>query len=503
MISKSLFLIFQAFNIASFSLYADGAQTVPLAISGMVTLLLYGSFIYGMIQRSDWSVSPITLYMMTSLFRSGIAPIFLVAAYHQGFSREMLFVFFDPQEYIGRGYLLLVTGEWIFLAGYFFVESNFRKLSRNYSFSIMENPQWILKTGLGLIILAWILRLLFSFDLDISSIGRIFDIFRNYSSAAGIFFILRSSRDQTGFNKQKIILISTLLIIAELTYSLQSYMKSDTIIVLLPISIYYINQFTIRGIRPRISLRRILPITIIAYFLIMVLFPYSQIRRMASWQGTTRLTNVKVIPYLTEALSASIPGTAEFKAGHEFPDKGVWSFFSRNEWITIAAWAVSQVEREGNIAGKTLKDGLVGIVPRIFWPEKPLIASGRDFAVVLGQAKSFETATTSTGLGLAASLYWNGGILLFVLGMFINGMLLSKTWQIFQSHIFTNPIAMIVYMMLLLGSLMQFAGAFDGNIGYYAYIFIVLYPLMRVFQVFRGKPINRTSVDTANMAIAG
>ncbi len=499
--SNSLFLIFQAFNIATFSLYADGVHSVPLVLSGMANLLLYGSFIYGSILRTEWSVSPIILFMTTSLFRLGIAPIFLAAAYQKGFSKEMFFVFFDPQEYIGRGYLLLLAGEWVFLAGYFFVESNFRKLSRNYFFSITGNPQWVLKTGLGLIVLAWILRLLYSFDLDISSIGRIFSIFRNFSSAAGIFFILRSLRDQTGFNKQKIILIATLVIIAELTYSLQSYMKSDTIIVLLPISIYYINQFAIRGLRPRISLRRILPITIIAYFLIMVLFPYSQIRRMESWHGTTRLTNIEVSPYLTEALSASVPGTAAFKEGHEFPRKGVWSFFSRNEWITIAAWAVRRVEREGNIAGKTIKNGLIALIPRLFWPEKPLIASGRDFAVVLGQAKSFETATTSTGLGLAASFYWNGGILLFVIGMFINGMLLGKSWQIFQAHIFNNPIAMIVYIMLLLESLRQFEGAFDGSIGYYAYIFIVLYPLMRVFDEFRGDRINSRRVDTVNRTI--
>ena len=500
--STSLFLIYQAFNIASFSLYADGANHVPLALSGMVTLILYGAFIYGMILKTEWPVSPIMLYMMTSLFRLGIAPIFIATAYLKGFNREMFFVYFDPQEYIGKGYLLLLTGEWVFLAGYFFIESKVRRLSLKYSFDRMENPQWILKTGLWLIGLAWILRLLFSFDFEFGSIGRIFNIFRAYSSAAGILFILRSLREQTGFKKQKIILTLTLLIIAELTYSLQSYMKTDTIIVLLPISIYYVSQITIRGIRPKISLRGILPIAFIAYFLIMVLFPYSQIRRLESWQGTTRLTNVKVIPYLTEALSASIPGTAAFRSGHKFPEKGVWAFFSRNEWVTPAAWAVRRVQITGTIAGKTLKDGLVAIVPRIFWPEKPLIATGRDFAVVLGQAESFETATTSTGLGLAASFYWNGGILLLVLGMFINGMVLSKTWQVFQSHIFTNPIAMIVYVMLLLGSLMQFAGTFDGSISFYAYIYIVLYPLMLVFQVFQDKRIDRTNVDTANTAIA-
>ncbi len=87
--------------------------------------------------------------------------------------------------------------------------------------------------------------------------------------------------------------------------------------------------------------------------------------------------------------------------------------------------------------------------------------------------------------------------------MFINGMLLSKTWQIFQAHILTNPIAMIVSIMLLLESLRQFEGFFDGGIGYYAYIFIVLYPLMRIFQVIQDKRINRTSVDTASTAIAG
>ncbi len=501
--SRALFLIFQAFNIAAFSLYTDSVQHVPLVLSGLFTLILYGSFIYGIILRTDVSISPITLFMTASLFRLGIAPIFLVAAYQQGFSKEMFFVFFDPQEYIGKGYLLLLVGEWFFLAGYFLIESKVRKNSLKHPSHIMEDPQWFFKTGILLISLSWVLRLLYSLDVQFDSVGKLFGIILVYSSAAGFLFILRSMKEQTEFKRQKTILIVTLLIIAELSFALQSYMKSATIIVLLPIAIYYVNQLTIRGIRPKIRWKRILPIIFIAYFLIMVIFPYSQIRRMESWRGTTSISDVDVIPYLTKALSASVPGTTAFRSGHRFPNKGVWTFFARNEWITISSWAVSQVEREGNIGGKTLKDGLISLIPRIIWREKPLIAAGRDFAVILGQSKSFETATTSTGLGLAASFYWNGGILLFVFGMFINGMLLSKSWQIFQSHIFINPVAMIVYVMLLHESLMQFESAFDGSIGYYAYIFIVFYPLMLVLDKFRGNRLKSRSVNTVNRAIPG
>ncbi len=368
MISKALFLIFQAFNIAAFSLYADGVQLVPLVLSGMATLLLYGSFVYGLILRTEWSVSPIMLYMTTALFRSGIAPIFIAAAYLLGFSREMFFVYFDPQEYIGKGYLLLLTGEWVFLAGYFFIEPKVRRLSLKCSFNIMGNPQWILKTGLYFISLAWILRILYSFDLEFASIGRIVSIFRTYSSPAGILFILLSLREQSGFKKQKTIFTITLLIIAEVTYTLQSYMKQDMIVILLPLFVYYVSQINISRIRPKISFMRILPIAFLAYFIIIVLFPYSQIRRPEFWKGTTFVTNVKVIPYLTEALSASIPGTATFKNVHKFPDKGVWTFFARNEWITPAAWAVRQVQREGDIAGRTIKYGLAATIRRIVWP---------------------------------------------------------------------------------------------------------------------------------------
>ena len=500
MISKSLFLIFQAFNIALFSLYADGVQPVALVLSGMTTLLLYGSLIYREILRKEWSVTPILLYMITSLFRLGIAPIYIAAAYLKGFSREMFFVYFDPQDYIGQGYLLLLTGEWLFLAGYFAIERKIKRFSLKDYFNNQINPQWMLRTGIYLIILAWYLRLLYSFGFDFSSIGKIVSIFRSYSSAAGILFILLSMRKQTGSIKQITLFTITLLIVAELTYTLQSYMKQHTVVILLPVFVYYVSQIDVRRVRQILSLKRVLPIAIIAYFVIMVLFPYSQIRRPEYWITTTSTKNIKVVPSLTEALSAAIPGTEAFKNVHSFPDRGFWTFFTRNEWVTPAAWAVKQVQSEGNISGKTIKNGLVAIIPRIFWPEKPLIAQGRDFAMVLGQAESFETATTSTGLGLASTFYWNGGILLLVLGMFINGMLLCKTWQIFQSRIFTNPIAMIVYIMLLLESLRQFEGAFDGGISYYAYIFIVLYPLMRVFK---DKIINRTSVDTADATIAG
>ncbi len=499
MISKSLFFIFQAFNIAIFALFAEGVQPISLALSGMVSFILYGALIYRMLLTTQWAPSPVILFMVTSLFRLGVAPIYVAAAYVKGFMGEMFFITFDPHDFIGQGYLLLLVGEWLFLAGYFYIEHRLTHRTTNRIAGGIPHAGKLLGYGLSLVLLGWTLRLFLAFGVDFKTIGNLFSMFRSYSSAAGLFLILLSLQARSGIKWQKGVALMIALLVGELVYSLQSYMKSDTIIIIIPLVAYYMSKINRSTIRRYLGLKHLLPIALIAYFVIMILFPYSQARRPEFWLSNTLQEKVEVAPYLDKAVQASIPGTAAFRNSHAFPKMGFWAFFSRNEWITAASWSVSEVATKGDISGKTIFYGFIAIIPRIVWPGKPMIAQGREFAMTMGQADSFETATTSTGLGLAATFYWNGGILLLVAGMLINGMLLSICWQIFGSRCLVNPVAMLAVILLWVASLMHFAASFDGGISFYAYMFIVYYPLTRMFELFSG---GRRTITNAHVTIA-
>jgi len=231
---------------------------------------------------------------------------------------------------------------------------------------------------------------------------------------------------------------------------------------------------------------------VVSLFVVLVLFPHMHLRRRH------RENPRPAVETLIEVAGAYLGEDAgESQSLLSFPDGESWSFIRRNQWITAAAWASAEVRARGTIRGRTLLDSFRALVPRLFWPDKPLIAPGRDFAVLLGQAKSSDTATTSTGLGLAATLYWNGGLAMLLAGMFLNGLLFALAWQAFGPFLVSNPFASIASMSLIVAGLRHFESAFSGGITYYAQLFIVSYTLLlltkRAFCDLEARSVRQSS----------
>ncbi|HJU88380.1 MAG TPA: hypothetical protein VJ672_03265 [Gemmatimonadaceae bacterium] len=89
------------------------------------------------------------------------------------------------------------------------------------------------------------------------------------------------------------------------------------------------------------------------------------------------------------------------------------------------------VDEDGFLAGETLEYLAYAFVPRVIWPEKPIIAKGQWFAGRIGQG--FPTATggfsNSINMTVQGELYLNFGWLGVIVGCLIFGALQAILWM--------------------------------------------------------------------------
>jgi hypothetical protein len=94
-----------------------------------------------------------------------------------------------------------------------------------------------------------------------------------------------------------------------------------------------------------------------------------------------------------------------------------------NQNMLVAA-AMGNLEYGGEpfARGKTISDALLAVVPRMFWPDKPVIAGS---ANVVSEYTGIEFAEeTSVGIGHVLEFYINFGTTGVVIGFFVLGLLL-------------------------------------------------------------------------------
>ena len=201
-----------------------------------------------------------------------------------------------------------------------------------------------------------------------------------------------------------------------------------------------------------------------------------------------------VVPFVLAAIRASIPGTQEFTDTQVFPKGGIWKVLDRNNLVSASAWGYSYVQYYGTSDGKFIKTVPAELIPRVLWPDKPQVSRGRDLAVLLGQAHSWEAAKTSTGFSMAGCLYWAWGYPSLVIGMFLNGMAFFFAWKVFSPSININPISTLVCLSLFVKGVRWFEASFDGNLVDYIFIFVGLYPLSLLMARKRRRVLSSTAV---------
>src|SRR5437879_2171848 len=116
---------------------------------------------------------------------------------------------------------------------------------------------------------------------------------------------------------------------------------------------------------------------------------------------------------------------------------------------TAAGFIVGDVRDHGFKYGETMQNLTYAFIPRILWPEKPIVTRGLWFTAYLGSSGSEEESTTSTGIYSAAELYWNFGFPGVILGMAVMGYMFALLFVSVGNGPHQLVIPMIIFINLV------------------------------------------------------
>jgi hypothetical protein len=124
-------------------------------------------------------------------------------------------------------------------------------------------------------------------------------------------------------------------------------------------------------------------------------------------------------------------------------------FLYRQFESTATGFIVSDVREHGFKYGETMANLTYAFIPRLIWPDKPIVTRGSWFTAYLGGSGSEEESKTSTGIYSAGELYWNFGIPGVIAGMFLMGVIFSYIASVVGDGPQQRVIPMIIFINVI------------------------------------------------------
>lgn len=500
------FFIIQLVHITGFYFLEPGKPDAWLLMfSGLLNIFIYSKLLAADIRYGGDDINPFWFYLGMSVLRLGVGTIYVAAIIWTGDDWALRLGRIDATAWLMDGHLLLLIGDFCVIAGYFVVRKIHNRGGRRFKDHQGRLLVGTYRAGLAMALAGFGLRAVTSY-ISLGGLGQIVDYVADFGVPAGIFMMLSSCRNNyKGFGHPHTILAISLLVVSILS-GLSSYMKTDLLISIFPVIFLVLTVGLRRLGNPtmpvKIHFRSVVLFSLIAYFFLLTVSTYSEIRRPKFWANMGRTQVIPTISDAPEIVSdlltaalASVPGTNEFEQYQQYPDGGVWNMLMRLSATSSAATAMKLVEESGTREDSIISAILLSITPRILYPDKPQISWGREVAVVLGQARSVETARTATSLSMPGFLYWWGGYASVILMTFLSGAGFAFVFSIFAKDWRVNPVSTLVIMALAYNGFHWKESDVLGGFPFYLYMLIVFLPLARLVgkKVLVNKRLNRAS----------
>ena len=489
---RLVIMALQLAHVAWFgSMLDEGYDAFALAASGVASALLYAWFVVAEYRWNGYRPSPILFYLGASALRLGAGVLFVVAAVDAG---ERLFLtvgYEDVSGYLMHGHWLALLGDWCLVGGYFLVASRFR--SRPFAAAAVAPDLWprVWTVGFAASAASGVLRVSEPY-VSLSGVGRLVSFATDYGVAAGVCLMLVAGLNSgAGRPSWPRVGVAVVFLALDLVDGLYSYMKSDILVAALPLVLVATDRRARRWLPERLSRRQaVSTVVLLACFFLFVIGVYAPPRRDAlrvagAGEAPALRYDVPVTPFLVDALSSAVPGTERFAETHRFP-YGAWKLIGRMSLTPYAAWVYRHVEAAGAREDSFLEELLVAVTPRIIWPNKPDVSFGREFSVAIGEARTFDTAASSTAVTLQGAYYWWGGYPAVLLGCALTGAGFALVWMLFRDQWLLNPVAALGCLALCHEGFRWFESAMLGSFPLYMYLFIVFVPLQYVARRVLG-----------------
>jgi hypothetical protein len=147
---------------------------------------------------------------------------------------------------------------------------------------------------------------------------------------------------------------------------------------------------------------------------------------------------------------------------------------------------VSQTRFGGFLNGETMKNIEYSLVPRVLWPDKPNMNTGKWFTVYLGFSPREEDATTSTAMTATGELYWNFALPGVVFGTLIQYLMYGYLWVLAERF---GKSTLIGALLLMISVTSVNVGDFSGSMVFVVGIYTLLV-LIFLWQRFKKSALS-------------
>jgi len=162
--------------------------------------------------------------------------------------------------------------------------------------------------------------------------------------------------------------------------------------------------------RYRLKLINIVSLIIVVYVAYAYATPYSQYGRV--FQEGSGFGNLRVAGYLLTHMDEVLKGDAEKSAagyGKLSYYNHPMGLFDRLQMLSADDALISVTDQYGVFGYEPLIEGAEGVIPRIFWPNKPFAYFGNTYGHEVG-AITDDDVSTSVSFGISADAYHEGGL---------------------------------------------------------------------------------------------
>ena len=201
------------------------------------------------------------------------------------------------------------------------------------------------------------------------------------------------------------------------------------------------------------------------------------------------------LAYLVARSEAEVGAAAD----EDDDDFGLIGLTARLSTFNQLTQVVRLVREDGYYDGETIGYAVYVFIPRVIWPEKPIIAPGQWFARRLGRGVGYEGGTFSNAINMTipGELFLNFGWFATALGLATLGLIYYLLWQAVTFHRSeSNPVALIFTYVLFSQAMFNGShlGAFINLILWYISLTALTWALGLVFSKLR---VSTSLQDTA------
>jgi len=256
------------------------------------------------------------------------------------------------------------------------------------------------------------------------------------------------------------LLIVSILSIPFVVLASGTGMKENLILALLPMAISAWQRF--RGLVFRGAM------IIVALLVLGMITSYVNFYRDEVWIGHSNAQTDRVLEDFVQQVEND---GVEVTLGKSIPQ-----FIGRSNASVHHGWAVAIADDRGYEPNLIFSPMIYVFVPRMIWPEKPLIRQGWEFSGMVFGTHYTTWSDSSTAAGLYPSLYLGGGWFSVICGAMVLGVLLGKLSLL--SYRAGGSVAAGLFLLSMLPFVLRLdetwtAGAFSGPIISCVYVLAV------------------------------